>query len=83
MEIQEVEDALSLALVALVGGTRPPILAPLVHKLLHRWFHVVDADMSITRHAPEDFLVHFAHHVDLKRVLTAPHDRTTLYVLTW
>lgn len=59
-EINAVKNALSLALVGLVDGTRPSVTPAMVHEHLRVDFGVDDAAMSIMRHAPEDFIVCFS-----------------------
>lgn len=76
------EDALSLALVALVGGTCPPVTPAMVRDHLRSRFHIDDAAMSVMRHEPEDFIVHFSHRVDLKWVLAAPSDDAAPFMLS-
>ena len=71
-EIQAAEDALSLALVAMNGGARPPVTLAMVREHIRRCFLIDDADMSVLRHAPEDFIVRFSHREDLEWVLHVP-----------
>ena len=82
-EINAIETALSLALVALVSGTRLPVTPAMVREHLRVGFGVDDAAMSVMRHAPEDFIVRFSHRVDLERVLAATPDGSTPFKLTW
>jgi hypothetical protein len=82
-EINSAENALSLALVALVGGTKPPVTPAMVHQHLRVGFGVDDAAMSVMRHAPEDFIVRFSRREDLERVLAAPPDGSAPFTLTW
>ena len=81
-EINDAETALSLALVALVGGTRPSVMPAMVREHLWVGFGVDDAAMSVMRHAPEDFIVRFSHRVDLERVLAATSDGLAPFMLT-
>ena len=71
-EIQAAEDALSLALVAMIGGTKPSVTPAMVREHLGSRFLIDDADMSVLRHAPEDFIVRFSRREDLERVLHTP-----------
>lgn len=82
-ELQAVEDALSLALVALIGGTRPSVTTAMVRDHLRTRFNVDDAAMSVMRHAPEDFIVRFSHREDLEWVLHAPPEGSAPFSLTW
>lgn len=75
-------NALSLALVALVGGTRPPVTPAMVREHPRVRFHVDDADMSVMRHAPEDFIVRFSRREDLERVLAAPPKGSAPFMLS-
>ena len=81
-EINAAETALSLALVALIGSTRPPVTPAMVREHLRVGFGVDDAAMSVMRHAPEDFIVRFSHRVDLERVLAATSDGLAPFMLT-
>jgi len=84
-EIQAAEDALSLALVALVGGTRPPVTPAMVREHLRDQFNIEDDAMSVLRHAPEDFIVRFRSRDDLERVLNSrpPPVAASPFVLLW
>ncbi|CAD6264873.1 unnamed protein product [Miscanthus lutarioriparius] len=82
-EINATETTLSLALVTLVGGTRPSVMPAMVREHLWVGFGVNDAAMPVMRHAPEDFIVRFSHRVDLERVLAATSDGLAPFMLTW
>ena len=84
-EIQAAEDALSLALVALVGGTRPPVTPAMVREHLRDQFNIEDDVMSVLWHAPEDFIVRFRSRDDLERVLNSrpPPVAASPFVLLW
>ena len=59
-ELQAAEQALSLALVAVVGGTRPPVSRhspEMVGQHLFQAFGVQADRVSVRRHTPEDFIV--------------------------
>lgn len=78
-EIQAVEDALSLALVAMIGGTRPSVTPVMVRDHLRSHFQIDDAAMSVLRH-----IVHFSPWDDLERVLrTPPPKGSPPFMLTW
>lgn len=56
-QVEAAEEALSLALVAMVGGTRPPVSLAMVHP--HLWDDFGIDEVSVRRHAPQDFIVRF------------------------
>jgi len=66
------EDALSLALVATVGGTRPAVSPAMVSSYLFERFGLTVDDAAVSRHDPEDFVVRFGHREDKDWVLAAP-----------
>ncbi|KAG0526126.1 hypothetical protein BDA96_06G118600 [Sorghum bicolor] len=82
-EIQAAENALSFALVAMLGGTRPPVSPAAVREHLCQRFQFGEADVSVCRHAPEDFLARFARSEDLERVLAAPPLSFAPFLLSW
>lgn len=83
-QLQATEDALSsMALVALIGGTRPAVTTAMVHQHLRTTFGVADEAMIIRRHAPEDFLVRFTRREDLEAVLGTPSDNGAPFTLIW
>ena len=57
VELQAAEQALSLALVAVVGGTRPPMSPEMVGQHLFQAFGVPADRVSVHCHTPEDFIV--------------------------
>jgi hypothetical protein len=71
-ELQAAEDALSLALVAMVGGTRPAVSTAMVRDHLNAEFGIPVETVSVHRHSPEDLIVRFQRRDDLERVLHAP-----------
>jgi hypothetical protein len=81
-EIQMEEDRLSSALVATIGGTRPDISTAMVYTFLFTRFEIIVDEVDIRRHALEDFIVHFRHHVDRDRVLEA-RTSSPLMPLVW
>ena len=56
-ELQAAEQALSLALVTVVGGTRPPVSPEMVGQHQFQAFGVPVDRVSVRRHTPEDFIV--------------------------
>lgn len=71
-KLQAVEDTLGLALVALVGGTRPSISPAMVTRFLFERFGIAAEDADVRRHEPEDFVVRFRHCQDRNHVLISP-----------
>lgn len=71
-ELQAAEDELSLALVTVVGGTRPPVSPTMVRQFLFDCFGVAGEDAEVRRHDPEDFVVRFRRCEDRDRVLGSP-----------
>lgn len=71
-EIVAAEDALGRALVALIGGTRPPVSPAMVRRYLFDRFNISADEVDVRRHDPEDFIVRFTHRTDRDRVLAAP-----------
>lgn len=67
--LQAAEDALSLALVALVLGTRPAVSPAMVRDQLHVHFGIDDDLYTVHRTRPNDFIVHFSRQEDLEVVL--------------
>lgn len=59
-----------MALVAMVGGTRPPVTPAMVRTYLQDHFGFTA--VSVRRHAPQDFIVRFDHRDDLELVLGTP-----------
>jgi hypothetical protein len=68
-EMVEEEAALDLALVAVVGGSRPPVSIVAVEVWLHTQFGIPSADIVVRRYQPEDFLICFSFLDDMLRVL--------------
>ncbi|CAD6209198.1 unnamed protein product [Miscanthus lutarioriparius] len=72
-ELDAAEEALSsLALVALVGGNRLPVSPAQVREHLQSFFRLPPEAFTVSRYAPEDFLVRFYSRNDLKGVLNGP-----------
>jgi hypothetical protein len=60
---------LSLALLALVLGTRPAMtLATMLH-YHHEHYGIMEERVSVQRTRPNDFLVRFSHQEDLELIL--------------
>ena len=68
-EVQGAEDVLELALVALVGGTRPQVTTAMVYSYLFNRFEITSDVVDVRRHYPEDFVVRFLQRADRDRVL--------------
>lgn len=81
-EIQMAEDALDLALVAVVGGTRPHLTTGMVYAYLFNRFQITANEVDVRRHAPEDFVARFQNAADRDRVL-ASHPGGYLLPLIW
>lgn len=67
--IQAAEDALSLALLALVVGTRSAVTPAMVLAHLVERYGVMDGRVTMRRTRPDDFIVRFSHREDLEMVL--------------
>jgi len=63
-ELQRAEDALALALVAMVGGSRPAVSTAMVTSYLFERFGITSLDAEVRRHEPEEFVVRFRHRED-------------------
>ncbi|KAG2569883.1 hypothetical protein PVAP13_7NG446101 [Panicum virgatum] len=71
--LQAEEDVLSsMALTAIVVGTRPSFSPSAVHRFIVENYHVPADGFTIHRFHPEDFLLVFKEVVVLERVLHAP-----------
>jgi hypothetical protein len=68
-EMVEEEAALDLELVAVVGGSWPPVSIVAVEVWLHTQFGIPSADIVVRRYQPEDFLICFSFLDDMLRVL--------------
>lgn len=68
--IQAAEDALSLALLALVLGTRPAVTPAMMLQHLHVHYSITEERVSVRWTRPDDFLVRFSHQEDLDLVLS-------------
>lgn len=77
--INKDEDALSLALVALIGGIRPPISPDEVRGQLVDHYHILPDAFTVARYAPEDFLVVFRSREDSE--LLALRYRVTIRIV--
>ena len=81
--IQAAEDALSLALLAMVVGTRPPVTPAMMLEHLHASYGLNEDVISVRRTQPDDFIVRFSRQADLDRVLSSPEPRGTPFTLRW
>lgn len=71
-EVQAAEATMDLALLVLVGGTRPAVSTAMVSAYLLERFDIACDNAEVCRHEPEDFIVRFRLRVDRDRVLAAP-----------
>lgn len=83
LAIQVAEDALSMALVTLVLGTRPPVSPAMVMACLSEYFGIGSDVVSVRRTAPDDFIVRFTRQEDLELVLGTPWPVAALFALRW
>jgi len=82
-EIDEAESSLSLALVALVVGTRPPVTPAMVASQLQEVFGLDGASFTVKRFWPDDFIVCFSREVDLNVVLSSEWPAGAPFSLRW
>lgn len=83
-EIDAVEEALSsLALVAMVGGIRPPVSPTDVSDQLSSFYNLPADVFSISRYALEDFLVRFNNRDDHEDILRVSVPIGTPFFLIW
>ncbi|XP_066322578.1 uncharacterized protein [Miscanthus floridulus] len=84
MSIQAAKDALSsLALLALVVGTWPPVSPAMVRDHLRDCFSIGDNQASVRRFWPDDFIVRFSHREDLELVPGMPPQVGGPFSLRW
>lgn len=69
--LQEADELLGSALVAVVGGTRPPVSTAMVARYLFDRFDISAEDADVCRHDPEDFVVHFRNRDDRDCILVS------------
>lgn len=82
--LQAAEDALSLALLTLVVGTRPAVSPAMVRDHLAGFFGITEDRVSVRRTRPDDFIVRFERREDLELVLSTPHPAgAPPFVLRW
>jgi hypothetical protein len=67
-EMAREEQALELALVAMVGGSRPSVSLAAVRRWLNDNFGIPSARFSVRRYHPEDFLIIFSSPDDMSTV---------------
>ncbi|CAD6234865.1 unnamed protein product [Miscanthus lutarioriparius] len=82
-ELQAAEDALSMALLALLVGTRPVVTPTMVLDHLEEHFGIPDDRVSVRRTRPNDFIVRFSRREDLERVLSAAPPERAPFTLQW
>ncbi|CAD6230352.1 unnamed protein product [Miscanthus lutarioriparius] len=82
--INAVKEALSsLALVAIVGGTRPPVSPAEVRELLVSFYHIPSESFTVSRYSQKDFLVRFNDSDNLLTVLHGPVPVNTPFFVVW
>ncbi|XP_066337435.1 uncharacterized protein [Miscanthus floridulus] len=81
--LQAAEDALSLALLALVIGTRPLVTPAMAREHLAGFFGITDDRAMVCRTRPDDFIVRFTRQEDLELVVSTPHPARAPFTLRW
>lgn len=81
-KLQAAEDALGLAFVATVGGSRPAVSPAMVSRFLLETFGLMSLEAKVSHHDLEDLVVRFRRRADRDHVLAAPPDRALL-PLVW
>ncbi|CAD6234888.1 unnamed protein product [Miscanthus lutarioriparius] len=81
--LQAAEDALSMALLALLVGTWPVVTPTMVLDHLEEHFGIPDDRVSVRRTRPNDFIVRFSRREDLERVLSAAPPERAPFTLQW
>jgi hypothetical protein len=81
--IQAAEDALSLALLALVLGTRPATTPAMMLQYLQDFYNVDGDSVTVRRTRPDDFIVRFTRREDLEHVLSSPPPVGAPFALRW
>ena len=72
LALNAAEEALSsLTLVAMVGGTCPPVSSAAVRTQLESFYNISVDAFTVSRYSPEDFLVCFYNRDDLEEVVQA------------
>jgi hypothetical protein len=77
------EDALSLALLALVLGTRPLVTPAMMLQHLHDHYGITEDRVTVRTTRPDDFIIRFSSQEDLERVLSTPEPAVAAFVLRW
>lgn len=77
------EDALSIALVALVLGTRPLVTPTIVLEHLGRHYGISEDRVSVRRTRLDDFIVRFSQVNDLELVLGSTPPAGSPFTLRW
>jgi hypothetical protein len=83
LELQAAEDALSLALVALVLGTRPAVTPAALVQYLYDHYSIPEDRISVRRTRPDDLLVRFSRQDDLHLVLDNQRPDGAPFFLQW
>lgn len=81
--MQAAEDALLLALLAMVVGTRPAVTLAMVLEHLQQHFGIDGGAVLVRRTRPNDFIVRFVDRADLERVLASRPIDGEPFVLRW
>jgi hypothetical protein len=64
-EIEEEERELNLALVAVVGGSRPHVSLPEVRSWVANGYGIPRDSFKVRRFQPEDFMITFSYYDDM------------------
>lgn len=81
--VDAAKEGLSLALVAMIGGTHPVVLLAEVRQQLESVYRIAPEEFVISCFAPVDFLVCFRSRDLLLDVLHAPAPVGTAFSLVW
>lgn len=81
--LQAAKDALPLALLALVVGTRPAVTPAMMLDHLQELIGISADDATVRRTAPDDFIIRFRNGADLERVLHSPSPPNAPFALRW
>lgn len=81
--LQAAEDALSLALLALVLGNSPAVTPSVMLQHLCVHYGIAEERVSVWRTRPDDFLVRFSHQEDLDLVFSNQRLEGAPFVLRW
>lgn len=81
--LQAAEDALSLALLALVLGTRSAVTPAAMLHYLHDFYGIPEERVSVRQARPNDFIMRFGRQEDLDLVLNSECPTGAPFVLWW